>query len=321
VALCPRGYFAATLANDKNRYDELVVLDPAGRVASRIERHGYDIGFTAVSPEGTKVAAIEYRDGGGVDVRVWDANDGGELWRFLGPTLGSTSAYRFDLTFSADGTRLAATLVTSRREGDGFMTELRAWDAATGRPLLERIGARDEFTSVALSPDGRRIATGQRNSAGVSRIRLWGASGGRPLLTLEGHETPINWLAFSPDGAALASCSGDDSGTGDVRVWDVTTGKRRLTLTGHAHGVSTVSFSADGRRIATTGRALASDGDVKLWDASSGQELLTLRSQSGSVNRVAFTVDGTRLLATGLVSVARRPNPVQVWDATPLAGH
>ena len=81
-----------------------------------------------------------------------------------------------------------------------------------------------------------------------------------------------------------------------------------------------VSFSPDGRRLATTGRALAPDGEVKLWDASSGQELLTLRSQSGSVNRVIFTADGSRLLATGMVSVARLPDPVQAWDATPMRG-
>jgi hypothetical protein len=47
---------------------------------------------------------------------------------------------------------------------------------------------------------------------------------------------------------------------------------------------------------------------------------LTLRSESGSVNRVVFTADGTHLLAAGSVSVARRRDPVQVWDATPLSG-
>lgn len=320
VALSPSGYFAATLANDRNRYDELVVVDPVGRVASRLERSGYDIGFAALSPDGSKAAAIEYRDGGQVDVRAWEVNGGRELWNFSGPKLGSTSAYRFDLTFSADGTRLAAAFATSRREGEGVETELRTWDANTGRPLLDLIGGPGDFTSVAFRPDGRQIATGQRNGSGVSRIRLWDTGNGRPLLTVEGHETPINWLAYSPDGLALASCSGDDSGTGDVRIWDVATGERRLTLTGHAHGVSMVIFSADGRRIATTGRALAADGEVKLWDASSGLELLTLRSRSGSVNRVAFTVDGSRLLATGIVSAARRADPVQVWDATPLSG-
>src|SRR6185312_6189193 len=146
VALCPRGLFAATLANDRNRYDELVVVNPAGRIASRIVRQGYDIGFTALSPDGTKVAAIEYRDGGTVDVRVWKVNDERELWTFLGPRLGSTSAYRFELTFSADGTRVAAAFATSRREGDGIGTELRTWDADSGRPLLDLIGGPGDFT-------------------------------------------------------------------------------------------------------------------------------------------------------------------------------
>ena len=87
MALCPGGFFAATLANEKNRYDELVVIDPAGRVATRIKRNGYDIGFTTISPEGTKVAAIEYFDGGPVDVWVWEvtapANSGSSRARTL----------------------------------------------------------------------------------------------------------------------------------------------------------------------------------------------------------------------------------------------
>jgi WD40 repeat protein len=320
VALCPSGFFAATLANERNRYDELAVVDPSGRVAARIDRNGYDLGFTAISPDGRRVAAIEYRDGGQVDVRVWEVTSRRELWNFPGPDLGSTDAYRFDLAFSADGTRLAATLAAARRGDEGFGTELRVWDANTGRQLLNLTGGPGDFTSVAFSPDGRWVATGQRDRSGMSRVRLWDAGTGRLLLSLEGHDTPINWLAFSPDGLSLASSSGDDSGTGDVRVWNTTTGERRLTLTGHAHGVSMVTFSPDSQRIATTGRALAADGEVKLWDAASGQELLTLRSESGSVNRVVFTADGTHLLAAGSVSVARRRDPVQVWDAAPLSG-
>jgi Tol biopolymer transport system component len=320
VALCPGGFFAATLANERNRYDELVVVDPSGRAVARIDRSGYDLGFTAISPDGTRVAAIEYRDGGRVDVRVWEVADVNKSWEFSGPDLGSTDAYRFDVTFSADGTRLAATFCTVRPGVAGLKTVLQVWDAGTLRPLLDRSGGPGAFTSVAFSPDGRRIATGQRVRTGTSRVELWDAADGRPLRSLDGHDAPINWLAFSPDGLSLASSSGDDAGTGDVRVWDVTTGERRLTLTGHAHGVSMVTFSPDGRRIATTGRALAADGEVKLWDAASGQELLTLRSASGSVNRVVFTAEGTHLLATGTVSAARRSDPVQVWDATPLSG-
>jgi WD40 repeat protein len=320
VALCPGGFFAATLANEWNHYDELAVIDPSGRVSARIGRSDYDLGFTAISPDGTRVGAIEFKDGGTIDVRVWEVSTSRELWYFRGPELGVTNAYRFDLTFSDDGKDLAATYAVSREDRRGLGTELRVWDADTGRQRVVVGGGPGEYTSVAFSPDRRRLASGQRTAGGMSRIQIRDADNGAMLSGLEGHETPINGLAFSPDGLSLASCSGDDSGTGDVRVWDVITGQRRMTLTAHSHGVSMVSYSPNGRRIVTTGRALAADGEVKLWDASSGQELLTLRSESGSVNRVAFTADGTRLLATGIVPAARRNYPVQVWDATPLPG-
>ena len=87
-----------------------------------------------------------------------------------------------------------------------------------------------------------------------------------------------------------------------------------VVQTGHTNRVHLASFSPDGKRIVTA----SDDNTAIVWDAASGQELLTLRSASGSVNRAVFTTDGMHLLATGPVSAARRSDPVQVWDATPL---
>jgi WD40 repeat protein len=97
----------------------------------------------------------------------------------------------------------------------------RLWDAATGRLLHEFHGHADltphHFSSMlfacAISPDGRRIATGDK----VGHINVWELDSGNRLAELEApvfytwdpvqrrHSIGgIRALAFSPDGARLA---------------------------------------------------------------------------------------------------------------------
>ncbi|HEU0173509.1 MAG TPA: protein kinase [Blastocatellia bacterium] len=165
------------------------------------------------------------------------------------------------------------------------------------RDLLTLKGHGDYVTSVAFSPDGKKLATGSWDGA----AKLWDVGAGRELATLKGHRTYVFSVAFSPDGKRLATGSWDHT----AKLWDAVTGRELATLKGHGDGVWSVAFSPDGKRLATGSR----DRTVKLWDAMTGRELATLKGHRDYVYSVTFSPDGKRL-ATGSWD-----HTVKLWDA------
>ena len=213
------------------------------------------------------------------------------------------------VAFSPDGQRLA----TASKDGTVKLWSLpqapgAAGDSAAGQQLLTLTGTRGAILSLAFSPDGRWLATGNVDNT----ADLWNTASGQKLLTLSGHIGAIYGVAFSPDGALLASASGD----GTAKVWslatsadgNVITGKERLTLSGHSGAVYSVAFSPDGTRLATG----AWYKSVRIWslapDAATPTTILT--GHTDVIYRVAFSPDGTRLASASQDGTAR------IWDVT-----
>jgi len=89
------------------------------------------------------------------------------------------------------------------------------WEAATGKGLRTLIGHTERLSSLAWSPDGKRLAT----ASGDKTTKLWDAATGKELLTLTGHIDSVKSVAWSPDTKRLASASED--GTIQVYAMDV----------------------------------------------------------------------------------------------------
>jgi WD40 repeat protein len=158
-----------------------------------------------------------------------------------------------------------------------------------------------EPASVAISPDGTRLAAARRDGD-VTRLQVFDAASGKPT-ALCGAQHHLWGFAFSPDGSRLASTDEDRT----ARVWDSTTGALLATCGGHTSKVLGVAFSPDGTRVATT----SADGTVRQWDCRTGQEVeAPYERHSGEVNVAVYSPDGHWLASAGT------DRTIRVWRAT-----
>ena len=277
------------------------------------------------SPDSRRLVAT-----GAECVRVWDVASGLESARLSLP--GATAVTSL---FTNDGASLLVAdadrgvsrwLITSKpdtnrktipetwRTGEGWEMALRARDGrivlvntalglaeivSTEDPTGRRIGPHPALDSVALSPDGTRLATGTWQG---KEIKIWEIASGRLLATLPAGESAFvlwpsantiisvrmtgsgRWLeesngqwrcdqvwqpdpgqtfwlhtSLSPDGRWLALPQSGER----IRLVEITTGKELITLEPpRAFGLGFVQFSPDGRFLAACG----SREQVAIWD-------------------------------------------------------
>lgn len=202
------------------------------------------------------------------------------------------------LVFSADGGQLFAAAGEPALSG-----EVRQWKVADGTLIQTFEGHRDALYSLALSPDGKTLATGSYDQ----KIKLWEVESGKEIRTLSGHNGAIFDLSFRKDGKILASASADRT----VKLWDVASGERRDTLSQSLKEVQTVAFSPEGNRLFAGGV----DNRIRIWETSdNAAETTNLLLESrfaheGTILKIAFASDGKTFASSA------DDRTVKLWSA------
>lgn len=146
-------------------------------------------------------------------------------------------------------------------------------------------GHEKEVDAVAVSHDGRWVATGARDGT----ARLWDLKARRQVAVLKDHQSRVFALAFSPKGDLLATGGRDKM----VRLWRVPSGKPAGVLSGHAAPVVGVAISRDGSRLAST----SGNRRIRIWTLPGGKPEPSIEGVPRDIARLAFIKGGRWILA------------------------
>ncbi len=188
-------------------------------------------------------------------------------------------------------------------------TGVSVHEVDTGVDLRPLRGHSDLVEALAISRDGRRLASG---GFADWTANVWDAESYRLLLAIPRQQGPIRRLALSPEGNLLALLVEIKGQPDAVVLWDVASGNKFRTIAGHPGATTAIAFSTDGKRLATVGgevddagASLHRPGELMVWDLDTGERLLSLKVHEDLVRGVAFSPDDKQIATAGDDSTVR----------------
>ncbi len=194
------------------------------------------------------------------------------------------------LEFSPDGSFLVLACGTHPEPGGVFV-----YDTASGNLIRTLLGHENPVWSVAVSRDGRQIASAD------NEIRIWDFATGEAAGRLPGHQNWVWDLAFHPDSKQLASCALEQ----EVKVWDLTSGELKNSLAGHTSFVYAIGYSADGKLLASA----SEDRTIRFWETDAYTSSATRWGHVGGIADIAFGPQGQVATSGNLC--------VKTWNSQP----
>jgi WD40 repeat protein len=207
-----------------------------------------------VSPDGKFLAGMDSKQ----TIQVWEVATGRLVKRLSGARASLDAEKRASLTMSYFPFALSPdnkVLATGSCDSGNEAGPVRLWNLASGKEMLPPDDHVAAVTCLALSADGKVVASGSKDRT----VRLWDATSGRPLRCLTGHEAALEAVALSSTGRLVVS-----SGKDGVRLWDARTG-RAVWLERTDERVLSLSFLPDGKTVQVCGLG----GSIRQYDVTS----------------------------------------------------
>jgi hypothetical protein len=205
-----------------------------------------------------------------------------------------------DIAVSADG-RFAVT--------GSLDTTARLWDLETGKPMGKVLQQAGPVLAVAISPDGKQIATGGGAFGLNGEVHIWESSTGRDL-RLALHTTgAVVFVGFTADGTRLVTCefdlptsvlrmlAGQTTEQFVFRIWDLRSGKHLGKIATKPRGTNPEADEVARLVHAASGRVLVvEDKSAHVVDLASGKVVGSPWKHEASIWFARFSHDGTRAI-------------------------
>jgi WD40 repeat protein len=199
-----------TLASGGMCLDEINLWDVAtGKKTATLEGYRPEgVCAMAFTPDGKVVVSVGYFDG----IQLWDVATGQQ--RAARKIVGRVQ----HAALSRDG-KTVATVRWSKLvdEGGRYVVKepgcIKLWNTASGKEQATLEGHAADVCSVAFSPDGKALASGDKEGT----VKLWNVAVAKEQGTVQRDGSKALCLVFSPDGKALACGSAD----GTIKLWDI----------------------------------------------------------------------------------------------------
>ncbi|HKB41061.1 MAG TPA: protein kinase, partial [Gemmataceae bacterium] len=215
------------------------------------------------------------------------------------PQLVGDAASIWRACFKPDGHLLAA---TDRTHGQAIVFDLRG---KSDKVLLRQ---HPDIGHVAISPDGRWVATGTFGAFRTA-VKVWDARSGKPVWDLPLDVAQANAdVVFSPDGRWLVTATPEEYRFWQVGSWE----PGRVLPRERSDSSASLAFTRDGKMLAVS----LSARRVRLLDVATARELASLTAPDPQrVFHLCFSPDGSQLAASC------EQQEIQVWNLRGLRRH